>query len=477
MDLYHEKYLKYKIKYLILKKNLDNVNEFESSEDLINQEGGNSKPHKKYLCNPNKQTYKEICIIKPNGNYESKEICEDNCDQKFITVQLRKSNIYKETMQFYYFINDLIKQEQIKIYIKGGNVIGLAVLKLIYNKYSNDNEKFKKVFLNFLKLELIKDWDFSGYTKENVEIDDKYKNKLNKLAKTHKLEPRAKTFILYQAKHPILIYEKALFEIAISDLDSSDFSKMEIPLSTMKIHINEKNIYYIFMLVKSFYSWIEKKTQIDLDIIKKIIGNIDIIIHPHKSGFYDPKNGLDVGELNKELVEFIYKFTKNNIYHAQFLITQLEDPYRLIYRMPEKNIKKTEQIIEFIQTNIKDLTPPNWLINPEIALNLLNKFINEIGIKLSQIYKQTNSLDKVLDFLDGVNFGKPQIQIEWEEFNSKTKLRLKNIFKPLIEQIGLTEFKNIIKLYKIDEKAKTSELNNSEKIIKLFRFLIKKKFF
>ena len=135
MDLYHEKYLKYKIKYLILKKNLDIVNEFElledsinqegglyvphknlnivnefeSSEDLINQEGILSKPYKKYLCEPNKQTYNEICTIKPNGNYETKEICEDNCDQKFITVQLRKGNIYKEAMQFYYFINDLIK--------------------------------------------------------------------------------------------------------------------------------------------------------------------------------------------------------------------------------------------------------------------------------------------------------------------------------------------------------------------------------
>ena len=176
------------------------------------------------------------------------------------------------------------------------------------------------------------------------------------------------------------------------------------------------------------------------------------------------------------MVKFIYKFT-NNIYHIQFLITQLEDPYRLIYRMPEKNIKKTEQIIKFIKNNIKGLSMPSWLVNPITTMNLLNKFINELSIKLAQIYKQTKSLDKVLDFLDGVNFGKPQIQIEWDEFNSKTKLRLTNIFKPLINQIGLTEFNNIVKLYKIDEKAKTSELNNSEKIIKLFRFLVKKKSF
>ena len=50
--------------------------------------------------------------------------------------------------------------------------------------------------------------DFIG-----VEIDEKYRAKLDKIAKKQRLVPRAKTFVLYQTMHPILIYEKALFEM------------------------------------------------------------------------------------------------------------------------------------------------------------------------------------------------------------------------------------------------------------------------
>ena len=465
MDDY-EKYLKYKAKYIELKKNFDNSN-------LLVMEGGAKD---KFVCKPNKKTYKEICIQGPNGQYETKEICEDNCDQKFISVQLKKANLYKEALQFFFFIGDLIKKEKMSIYIKGGNVIGLAVLKLIWEKYSQDDRKFKQAFLNFLKLELIKDWDFTGYT-NHIEIDEKYCDKLDKIAGKQKLVPRAKTFVLYQAKYPILIYEKALFEIAILDSDSTDFSKMEIPLTTMKVKVDEQNIKYIFMLAKSFYSWTEKHIPIDLDILKKILASMEIVIHPYNSGFYDPGKGLDTGELNEELVEFINKFTKGNKSHTQFLITQLEDPYRLVYRMPEKNIEKTKKIIQFIQRNIQGLKQPGWLINPDKTSQILENFIDDLGSHLVKIYKQTKSFDKVMEFLQGANFGKPQIQIEWEDFNEDTKSRIERIFKPIVQEIGLDNFVELTNKYKIDPKAKPSELTNSERIIKLFKFLQEKKFF
>ena len=69
------------------------------------------------------------------------------------------------------------------------------------------------------------------------------------MASKQRLVPRAKTFVLYQTKYPILVYEKALFEIAILDSDSTDFSKMEIPMTTMKVRVNLSNIKYIFMLL------------------------------------------------------------------------------------------------------------------------------------------------------------------------------------------------------------------------------------
>lgn len=460
---YYKKYLKYKTKYLTLLDKLDKIN------NNI-QEGGESK----YICEPNKQKYEEICIKYDNGNYKTKEECEKECDPKFISIQLKKANIHKETLQFYFFIQDMIDKENMSIYIKGGNVIGLAVLKLIYNTYKNNDKKFSYVFKDFLRMELIKDWDFAGHT-NNKEIDIQYRTILDLYASKQKLVHRAKTFILYQTKHPILIYDKALFEISILDSESTNFSKMEIPMTTMKIQIDLTNIKYIFMLAKSFYSWNKNHIPIDLNIVKKILSSIEIIVHPHKAGLYDPDKKLDVGELNKNLVKFIQSFTNGDIYWTQFLITQLEDPYRLIYRMCEKNITKTKKITDFIKKNINKKSLPSWLLDVNKTMNVINRFINEFGKKLAQIYKQTNKLNNVLDFLSGTQFGKPQIQMEWEKFNQETKLRLIKIFEPLVNQIGLSEFKNIINSYKSKLSTKSSNLTNNDKIIKLFEFLIEKK--
>lgn len=472
---YYSKYIKYKNKYINLTNEINNNIKSITLNNLdqLNQQGGYST----YICKPNTQKYIETCTENNKGNYKTKEDCEKECDPKFISVQLKKANIHKESLQFYFFIQDLINNEQMSIYIKGGNVIGLAVLKLIYDTYKNNDNKFKYAFTNFLKMELIKDWDFTGYTKPNQEINEKYRSKLDKLANKQKLVPRAKTFVLYQTKYPILIYEKALFEIAILDSDSTDFSKMEIPMTTMKVSVNLTNIKYIFMLAKSFYSWTEKHIPIDLDIVKKILSTIEIIIHPHKSGLYDTGKKLDTGEINNNLVEFIRNFTKNDIYWTQFLITQLEDPYRLIYRMCEKNIGKTEKIIDFIKKNIHTNKYPTWLLNVDKTIDIINRFIGELGKKLSIIYKQTRSLNAVLEFLSGANFGKPQIQIEWDEFNSNTKTRLKNIFYPLVQEIGLDNFTDLINLSESKLSSKSSELSSSDKIIKLFSFLLKKNFF
>jgi len=478
---YYDKYIKYKNKYLNL------INEIHSNQNENILKGGNSKSDtisnksnsNMFTCKPNNNKYNDICISNKNGKYQSKEKCEEECDPKFISIQLKKANLYKESLQFYFFIQDLIKQQKMDIYIKGGNVIGLAILKLIYEAYSNNDYKFKRAFYNFLKLELIKDWDFTGYInkKELTEINLEYRNKLDKIANKYKLVPRAKTFILYQTKYPILIYEKALFEIAIIDSDSTDFSKMEIPMTTMKVKVNLDNIKYIFMLAKSFYSWTTKNIPIDLDIVKKILSRIEIQIHPHKIGLYNPKNKLDTGELNKYIVQFIKNFTSNNIYWTQFLITQLEDPYRLIYRMGEKNIKKTLKINSFINNNIKKKIKPTWLLNVDQTNKIIKNFINKLGKKLLEIYSQTQSLDKVLEFLDGVNFGKPQIQIEWNEFDKETKNKLKLIFDPLVKYIGLNKFIQIINSYNIQDSTKSSDLTNSQKIIKLFNFLIQQKVF
>jgi len=441
----------------------------------------------KYVCEANKNSYSKICSNIPDKSkssksekniFKTKALCETECEKKFITIQLKKSHLYNESVQFYLFIKDLIQKENMKIYIKGGNVIGLVVLKLIYDEYANDDIKLVHAFKKFLSLELIKDWDFTAYT-DDKDTDEKYRSKLDKMAAKYRLVPRAKTFILYQTRVPILVYDKALFEIAIITADTP-YSKMEIPLTTMKVEVTEHNLKYIFIMAKNFYSYKTKGIPIDLSIVKKVISRTHIKIHSHKKGMYNPRPKIDTGDLNQSLVNFIIQFAGGDKYLSQFLITQLEDPYRLIYRMPEKNIVKTKQIENFISQNLPKTSKPDWLLHTEKTTNILNKFIDKLGSELKHIYTKAHLFDSVLDFLEGANFGKPQIQIEWGEFGIEPKNKIKKIFTPLIQQIGKIEFKKMIaslmEKYNL-EKIKPSEMTNSQRIIKFFDFLINEHFF
>ena len=477
-------------KNIIIEEDLD-VNKHQEYNDSkinvnFNINSINNLVGGKYICDPNKNKSEQICYVQEKNNsmksekniFKTKTECDDKCEDKFINVQLKKANIFNECIQFYLFIRDLINKEHMKIYIKGGNVIGLAVLKLIFDEYKNDDIGFARVFKNFLSMELIKDWDFTAYT-DGKDTDDKYRTKLNKMAAKYKLVPRAKTFILYQTKIPILVYEKALFEIAIIPSDTP-FSKMEIPLTTMKVKIDEHNLKYIFIMSKNFYSYQTKLIPFDLNIIKKVISKTNIIIHPHKFGLYDPGSKIDTGDLNKELVEFINNFVSKDKYWTQFLITQIEDPYRLIYRMPEKNIVKTNQIEKFIKVNLPKTIKPDWLMDTNKTSKILEKFIDKLGLELKKIYSDTQLLEGVLDFLDGANFGKPQIQVEWNEFNSTVKNRIKRIFEPTIKLIGKSDFRKMVSslMDKYDlENAKPINMTNSQRIIKFFNFLIEIDFF
>ena len=458
---YYEKYLKYKLKYL----------RFYNNEQTTILEGGS-----KFTCMPEQEKYLKICTSDKNGKYKTLKKCFNDCESNFIQSQLKKAKIYNESMQFNLFIKDMVHKEHVNIYIKGGNVIGLALLELIYSQYKNDNQKFTEAFTKFLNLELIKDWDFSAYMHNKV-ITDQYRIKLDTIALKYKLVPRAKTFILYQTKNPILIYDKALFEIAILDSDSNEYSKMEIPLTTMKIKVTEFNLKYIFMLAKSFYMYSKYNISIDLDIVKKILSQINIFIHPHKFGLYDPKDSIDKGDINCDLFEFIDKFTNHSIYLNQFFITQLEDPYRLIYRLYDKNFVKTLNIINFIKKELPQCKKPQWLLNVKYIKKITNKFIKKLGIKLADIYKETKSIDKVLEFLSGTNFGKPQIQIEWKVFNLDTKNRLKDIFNPVVTKIGIENLKKIIESNGLNNVKNTNEITNSNKILKLLKFLINENLF
>jgi len=435
MNDYYLKYLIYKSKYLTMKEN--------------NQQIGGAG---KYSCTPNNM-FIEICNLDDKGIYHSKEKCMNDCVNKYINFHLIKTKLKHETNQFKLFIYELINNG-LSIYIKGGTVLGLQILKILYDKYNGKD--FDKYFNEFIKTDLIRDWDFVAYS--DTVIDDVYRDKMDKLANKFKLAPRAKTFILYQSKYPIKINDQALFEIAILNDNNDNNIDLELPLTTMKVKVNMKNINYIFMLAKCFLS----KDPIDTNLIKFIMKDINIIIPENKNGLFK-FDKLYIGELSDDMKKIIKDVSKNDVYLQQFLITHIYEPNRLFYRLLEKNIPKVNKIKTFLKES-KINSQILWLFNQQFILNIINEFIQIIGSKVYSIVKNNKSpiniIENIDKFFNGVNLFR--IETEYNNITCKGRDLLKIIFERVYKELFY--------------KKEIPNIENS-KLIKLMKFLIKQKLF
>jgi hypothetical protein len=352
------------------------------------------------------------------------------------------------------------KQENMDIYIKGGTVLGLKVLSMIYEKYGHD-KVFEEKFNEFKKLELIRDWDFAYYL-EGKEITEAYRANLDKIARTYKLVPRAKTFILYQSKYPIKINDQALFEISI--LQSNNIVDLELPLTTMKVKINRRNLLQIFMLAKCFYS----SDPIDLNVIKHIIKDMRILIPEASNGLF-VRHKLDRGNLSKKLIELIINFSRGNINLQEFFVTHIQEPNRLLYRLLEKNIPKNNKIKSFLQQNNMKKEKISWLLNTDYIMKQVDMFIQELGSTLDQIITNGFSKNKskleiieyLDDFLEGINLDR--IKIEYETFTEKALSLLRVWFGETYTKL-FAENDDIFK-------------NRDSKLVKIMSFMIKQNLF
>ena len=446
-EIYYQKYLKYKTKYLELQ------NEFVIIPD--NNLIGGAK--EKFACDPTKE-FNMICKKDNSGIYKSKQSCQNDCETKYIKRNLIEAKLINETKQFNFFIQDLMA-ENISIYIKGGTVLGLKVLKMLYDRYHSNN--FEKKFNEFRKLDLIRDWDFACYTEEK-EITPDYREDLDKMARNYRLVPRAKTFILYQSKYPIKINDQALFEIAI--LQSDNYLDQELPLTTMKVRVNRRNLYQIFMLAKSFYS----SDPIDINVIKHIIKDMRIIVPEASGGLYVTKK-LDKGELSPQLINFIIKFSKGNVNLQQFLATHIKEPNRLLYRLIEKNIPKMNKIERFLKENnlMKGNLP--WLADTNFLMSEVDFFVEELGSKLTDLIvksieqkKNLREIITVLDeFLSGVNLDR--IKLHYDDYTAKGLELLRIWFGPIYNEIFI-------------DNEKVFNIKDSN-LVKIMVFMINRKLF
>jgi hypothetical protein len=474
--IHQEKYLKYKQKYLELISKLKYISSENKNTEVNNYindilVGGrrknknksknnsynNSKnSNERFNCEPENK-FSEICSSNSKGYYNSKSGCMNDCENRYIKYNLKKANIFSETTIFSNFIYTLISKNY-EVYLKGGTVLGLYILKLLYDKYADDYTTFEKYFNELVKLDLIKDWDFTSYT--HKPIDNNLEKDLANIAKKNHLVRRGKTFILYQTEYPIKVNDAALFEISI--MEDEIFSNLELPLTTMKIKINKKNLNHIFMFAKCFYSYKIKNIPIDTDIIKHMTSKLNFLIYPNKEGLFSiNKDNYNIGSLNKNIVEYIHKFS-HNLDKEQFLITQIQEPNRIFYRLLEKNIPKTEKIVAFLKKY--DLpSDHSWLLNVKSIEKLIASFISNLGNKIIDIFnKQSNPVDglnAVSDFLEGVNLRR--IEIEYPNTGEKGK----NLIKKLLSKI----------YKKIPEDFYYKYRDN--KLIECLAFLKKKKLF
>ena len=193
-----------------------------------------------------------------------------------------------------------------------------------------------------------------------------------------------------------------------------------------------------------------------------MVSNLNFYIYPNKDGLFSiNKNNYNIGSLNENIVEFIKKFS-HNIDKEQFLITQIQEPNRIFYRLLEKNIPKVEKIISFLKKY--DLPHDHsWLLDIKSTEKLINIFIDNLGNKIIEIYnKYSNPIDglnAITDFLDGVNL--KRIEIEYPNTRGKGK----NLIKKLLLKIYRKIPKNFYNDYK------------DNKVIECLAFLKKKKLF
>jgi len=446
--IHQEKYLKYKqkyfeliakLKYISLENTNQEVNNYINNiliggkrKNRKNNFSNNSSNEKteRFNCEPENK-FSEICSSNSKGYYNSKSSCMNDCENKYIKHNLMKANIYNETNIFSNFIYTLLSKNY-EVYLKGGTVLGLYILKLLYDKYGNNNTTFEKYFNELVKLDLIKDWDFTAYT--HTIIDDKLEKELAIIAKKNNLVRRGKTFILYQTEFPIKLKDSALFEISI--MTNEIYSNLELPLTTMKVKINKKNLNYIFMFAKCFYSYKLKNIPIDIDIIKHMISKLNFYIYPNKNGLFSiNKDNYHVGSLNKNIVEYIHKFS-HSLDKEQFLITQIQEPNRIFYRLLEKNIPKVEKIISFLK---KYELPSNhsWLFDSKSIEKLINSFISNLGDKILDVFNKesnpVNGLNTVTDFLDGIYLRR--IEIEYANTGEKGKNLIKKLLSKVYKKI------------------------------------------
>jgi hypothetical protein len=135
--------------------------------------------------------------------------------------------------------------------------------------------------------------------------------------------------------------------------------------------------------------------------------------------------------------------------------------------------KKSEKIKSFIRTEMNDNSNQTWLFDSKWLLDKITVFMGELGEKIHNIYiteyynnnSLEKSIEKVAKFLEGINFGRTEIELE--NFSEDGRKLLKLILGKLVTEIQSN--------YKVDDIKKINKTNN--KFYDILITLIEKNYF
>lgn len=284
-----------------------------------------------------------------------------------------------ETVTWINFIKDL-KRANYYISIKGGNVIGLKLLKNLTEVYETIP---LDVYRDFINLNLIKDWDFYLVLKENEKVHD-----VLNMAKKYDIHNEAETMTVLRKKDCYKVDGEPLFEMSVKTLER--FSDFEIPLTTLELIIEKENMHNLYTLIDYF-----NNKEEDVEKITRIIKKFNVCLFPIVKGLFELDiHNFDQATIYEGMFNIIRQIGKT-IHEKQFLVAQIIQPDRLFYRLIEKNIPKSNRIWEFINRHHLPTINPhfnipiyNWLLNESYIMDLVNRFIDRLINETKCIYQK-----------------------------------------------------------------------------------------
>jgi hypothetical protein len=287
------------------------------------------------------------------------------------------------------YISQLLKKYPMApIYLNGGSVLGLECLRQIVNKCNKDN--FMELYNKFIRLGLIKDWDFVIQCENfDCQIDPRIKKEGSKNM----------VIMRYQKEQQrLMIGSNALFELSVLNQPDT-LSTLELPLTSMKILLTPNNLKDILILIRKIY-W---NIPIDLSYLRHIFQICPILIDEcTTNGLFKLTQSisLDPGDLSVQMLDLMKPIGDDEVY--QFLISQLARPCRFFLRLVEKNIDKSEKIRQFFIEHKIDL--PLWLLNKQYIECIKKTLWIDLKIAIGTISeKHTNKLESVKKWLDIIN--------------------------------------------------------------------------